>query len=80
MLPINLTIMHELEQLDCKKVRDANLGKRFQFQLTHHGRMKLLDNPQPEALLLRHMRFIMENFEGIDSVRTWAELKYFEID
>jgi hypothetical protein len=29
MLPINLTIMDELEQLDWKKVRDANLGKRF---------------------------------------------------
>jgi hypothetical protein len=76
--PVNLTIMDELEQLDWKKIRDAKIEKRFQFQLTYHGRKKLLDDPQPEALLLRHVKFIMDNYEGMDSVTTWTELRYFD--
>jgi hypothetical protein len=38
----------------------------------------LLDDFQTEALLLRHLKFFMENFEGLESVTTWSELKSFD--
>ena len=43
---------------------------KFAFQLTFHGRNKLIKTSDPEILLLKHARYILENADRLKKTQT----------
>jgi hypothetical protein len=72
--------MVAMEKLEWTTVRDQAMkaNRRFQFQLTHHGRSVMLAKSDPEGLLLRHVTFIMDNFEDMDDETVWRDCRLFD--